>query len=132
MVEWHGTGTRLGPVRIHWASFMKPGTTRLGRPDFVFFSEVAGGGIVADIVDPHGHQLADSLPKLRGLADYADQNANEYGRIEAISEIDGQYRILDCKRPDVKAEIHAALSARSAYLGNGSARYNVSDATAPR
>mgnify|MGYP001137879770 CR=1 FL=1 len=41
------------------------------RPDFVFFHANQDGTIRADIVDPHGTHLADALPKLRGLAEYA-------------------------------------------------------------
>ena len=40
---------------------------RLVRPDFVFFSGQSDGSILADLIDPHGHHLADSLPKLHGL-----------------------------------------------------------------
>jgi type III restriction enzyme len=42
------------------------------RPDFIFFGTNRDGSVVVDLVDPHGHHLADALPKLRGLADYAD------------------------------------------------------------
>lgn len=96
---------------------------KIVRPDFVFFSLHDDGSIVADIVDPHGHHLADSLPKLRGLARYAEQNGDLYGRIEAVSEVEGRYRLLDLKRPDVRAAVHGASSARSAYLGPVSAPY---------
>jgi type III restriction enzyme len=90
---------------------------RLVRPDFVFFSQQADGSVIADIVDPHGHHLADSLPKLIGLARYAEQNGDWYGRIDAISEVDGQYRLLDLKDSDVRQAISTAASAKSAYGG---------------
>ncbi len=89
---------------------------RIMRPDFVFFSQQADGSIVADIVDPHGHHLADSLPKLHGLARYAEANGHLYGRIEAVSEVEGRYRVLDLQKPDVRAAIYAAGSAKSVYL----------------
>lgn len=93
------------------------------RPDFIFFSQLDDGSIIADIVDPHGHHLADSLPKLRGLACYAEQNAGLYQRIEAVSEVDGQYRVLDLKRSDVRDAVQSAKSAKAAYLGSASDRY---------
>ena len=96
---------------------------RLFRPDFVFFSQQADGSIVADIVDPHGHHLADSLPKLIGLSRYAEQNGDSYGRIEAISEVDGQYRLLNLKEADVRHAISTAASAKSAYGGQLSKPY---------
>ena len=89
---------------------------RLVRPDFVFFSQQVDGSIIADIVDPHGHHLADSLPKLHGLARYAEANGHLYGRIEAVSEVEGRYRVLDLQKSDVRAAIYAAGSAKSVYL----------------
>lgn len=97
---------------------------RLLRPDFVFFSQKADGGIVADIVDPHGHHLADSLPKLNGLARYAEANGHLYGRIEAVSEVDGRYRVLDLQKVDVRTAIYAAVSAKSVYLAAASSAYS--------
>jgi type III restriction enzyme len=96
---------------------------RLVRPDFVFFSQQGDSGVIADIVDPHGHHLADSLPKLHGLAHYAEANGHRYGRIEAVSEVDGQYRVLDLQKPDVRAAVYGAASAKSAYLSLHSKPY---------
>jgi hypothetical protein len=96
---------------------------KIVRPDFVFFSQRADGCVVADIVDPHGHHLADALPKLKGLAAYAEKNGDIYGRIEAVSEVDGKYRLLDLKKPDVRAAIYSAASAKAAYLGTSAAYY---------
>ena len=98
---------------------------RLVRPDFVFFSRKVDGSISADIVDPHGHHLADSLPKLHGLARYAEANGHLYGRIEAVSEAEGQYRVLDLQKPDVRAAIYAAGSAKSVYLATVAAPFQV-------
>ena len=39
------------------------------RPDFIFFAQLAGGSIVADIVDPYGTQFSDAFPKLKGEPD---------------------------------------------------------------
>lgn len=96
---------------------------RIMRPDFMFFSQQADGSIVADIVDPHGHHLADSLPKLHGLARYAEANGHLYGRIEAVSEVEGRYRMLDLQKPDVRAAVYAAASAKSVYQGSQSVQY---------
>jgi hypothetical protein len=100
------------------------GEMRIVRPDFVFFSLHVDGSVVADIVDPHGHHLADALPKLRGFARYAELNGQAYGRIEAIAEVDGSYRLLDLKKPEVRLAVATAASAKAAYAGPGSAPYN--------
>ena len=100
------------------------GTTKILRPDFVFFSKASDGSIVADIVDPHGHHLADALPKLRGLARYAKINGSLFRRIEAVSEISGKYRMLDLTKPEVRDALDlATTSAEPVYLGSMGADY---------
>ncbi len=44
------------------------------RPDFIFFAKQPDGKVIADIVDPHGTQFSDALPKLKGLATYAERH----------------------------------------------------------
>lgn len=97
---------------------------KIVRPDFLFFSQLNDGRVVADIVDPHGYHLADSLPKLRGLARYAEQHCDLYRRIEAVSEVDGQYRVLDLKNVDVRGEILESVSAKSVYVGKNANLYD--------
>lgn len=36
-----------------------------------------------DLVDPHGHHLADAMPKLRGPADFAEKLGSEFRRVES-------------------------------------------------
>jgi type III restriction enzyme len=88
---------------------------KIVRPDFVFFAKQADGIIVADIVDPHGIHLADALPKLKGLAKYAEANAGNYRRIEAVTKIDERYRMLDLTKDNVRAAINGASSAKVLY-----------------
>lgn len=85
------------------------------RPDFLFFSESADGSDVVDIVDPHGTHLADALPKLRGLARYAETHTGVYRRIEAVAEAGGRYRVLDLTRADVRKAVADASDAKSLY-----------------
>ncbi|WP_426028514.1 DEAD/DEAH box helicase [Brevundimonas sp. TWP2-3-4b2] len=99
------------------------GEKKIVRPDFIFFSSQPDGSVVADIVDPHGHHFADSLPKLRGLARYAEENGHCYGRIEAVAKVDGKYQRLDLMRPEVRAAVAGAASAEAAYLGPSSELY---------
>jgi len=90
---------------------------KLLRPDFIFFAELPTGEIVADIVDPHGYHLADALPKLRGLARYAESHGQNYRRIEAVAEIGGALRLLDLTREDVRRAVLEASSAKSLFEG---------------
>jgi type III restriction enzyme len=88
---------------------------KIVRPDFVFFSELPDGSVVADIVDPHGHQLADAIPKLRGLARYAETYGDQFRRIEAVTKIGDTFRVLDLKEASCRAAIDASASAYSVY-----------------
>jgi len=72
---------------------------------------------VADIVDPHGIHLADALPKLKGLALYAETHAKAYRRIESVAEIKGKLRVLDLKNEDVRKGIADANDAASLFTG---------------
>ena len=92
------------------------GNTEIMRPDFLFFSTGANGEVVADIVDPHGEHLAESLPKLRGLADYTEKHGSHYDRIEAVAKLDGSYRVLDLKAAQVRDLVRRVTSAKEAYL----------------
>ena len=90
------------------------GAWRTLRPDFLFFVE--GRGVVkANIVDPHGSWLPDALPKLRGLARFAEVYGESFHRIESISRIDGELRVLDLTLPDVRKSVLEATDADSAY-----------------
>jgi hypothetical protein len=92
------------------------GEAKIVRPDFIFFARTADGVVAADIVDPHGWHLADSLPKLRGLARYAEVNASLFRRIEAVAEVDGRFRMLDLTKPEVREAVANAVSAKSVYV----------------
>jgi len=87
------------------------------RPDFIFFSTQSDGSVVADIVDPHGLHFADALPKLQGLALYADRHAKVYRRIESVAEAKGKLRVLDLKNEAVREGIAAAKDAASLFAG---------------
>ncbi|MEN9253117.1 MAG: hypothetical protein Q6L58_11840, partial [Thermostichales cyanobacterium BF3_bins_165] len=81
------------------------GKVRTVRPDFVFFAEQPDGSIAASIVDPHSHHLGDALPKLRGLAAYAERHGSQYLRIEAVAKIADTFRVLDLKEASVRAAV---------------------------
>ena len=85
------------------------------RPDFIFFAKESDGSVVADIVDPHSIHLADALPKLQGLALYAETHTNAYRRIESVAEAMGKLRVLDLTRQEVRAAIASAKDADSLF-----------------
>ena len=90
------------------------GAWRTLRPDFLFFVTTSHG-VRASIVDPHGSWLPDALPKLRGLARFAEVYGESFHRIESISRIDGELRVLDFTLPEIRKIILDAIDADSAY-----------------
>lgn len=97
--------------------------TGITRPDFVFFCK-ENGKVVADIVDPHGHHLADALPKLKGMARYAETHRGVYRRIEVIGEAGGKLRVLDLTREDVREAVMGAKSAEALYKDQLAGNYD--------
>jgi type III restriction enzyme len=97
--------------------------TNLVRPDFIFFVEQDDKTMV-DIIDPHGFHLADALPKLQGLARYAETHPHFYRRIEAIAKVDGNMRVLNLKNSDVCEAILVATTAESLYRSTMAGDYS--------
>lgn len=93
------------------------------RPDFIFFSKSSDGSVEANIVDPHGQFLADSLPKLLGLCDYAEKHASYYGRIEAVAKVGDDFRVLNLIDETVRETIRSGSSAKSLFEGPASKSY---------
>jgi hypothetical protein len=87
------------------------------RPDFLFLATQADGSVVVDMVDPHSLHLADALPKLAGLASYAQSHMHAYRRIESVAEAMGRLRVLDLRREDVCLAIASAKDAASLFSG---------------
>lgn len=96
---------------------------KIVRPDFIFFSTVEGGKVVADIVDPHGLHLSDALSKLHGLAQYAARHVAVYRRIESVAAIKGKLRVLDLTRGNVRSAIAEAEDSEGLFAGSLASDY---------
>ena len=90
---------------------------KIMRPDFIFFSVQEDGSVAADIVDPHGTQYSDALPKLQGLAQYAEAYGAVYRRIEAVAEVTGKLRVLDMTNGAVRKAVAEAEDVKNIYAG---------------
>lgn len=128
--DWERTVVETESVRPGFSCWYRnpqqPGQSSLGiayvesdqyqiiRPDFLFFSD-ENGEVVVDLVDPHGLHLADALPKLKGLALYAEKHTDVYRRVESIAEVKGVLRMLDLKRQDIQQAVAAAADATSLF-----------------
>lgn len=95
------------------------------QPDFLVISRRDDGTLGAAILDPHGDQFADSLPKLHGLARYAEHFGEHFLRIEAITDTASGFRVLNlldqATRGAVKA--HTQADVTPLYQGPHSVAY---------
>lgn len=121
-LAWYRNPSRSSQDSIAIA-YEDGGRIRTLRPDFVFFSRNADETIAVSIVDPHGHYLADALPKLRGLAAYAERHGSDFQRIEAISKLGEQLRVLDLTQPSVRAAVLDATDAHALYGSAAGSNY---------
>ena len=65
------------------------------RPDFIFFGKGKKGEVLVDVVDPHGIHFDDTLPKLDGLALYAQKHKDLFRRFESVAKVGDKFRVLD-------------------------------------
>ena len=92
-------------------------------PDFIFFHGNSQD-IRVSIVDPHGHHLADALPKLQGLADFAAKHGESFHRIESVARMkDGTLRVLDLTDPHVREAVSVTGDIQSLYLSGSANDY---------
>ena len=117
LLGWYRNPSRSSQDSLAMA-YEAGGRTRTVRPDFVFFTEADDGSVAASIVDPHSHHLADALPKLRGLARYAEARGEHYQRIDAVTKVGDTFRVLDLTEPSVRAAVADASDATSLYAGD--------------
>ncbi|WP_295018849.1 hypothetical protein [Tabrizicola sp.] len=101
------------------------GEPKIVRPDFVFLGQQGDGTFTADIVDPHGIQFGDAIPKLKGLAQYAERFGDQYRRIDAVAKIGDTFRVLDLKEAATRAAVLAATSIKALYEGAHASDYLV-------
>ena len=83
-------------------------------PDFIFFEKVGGLEMPA-VVDPHGLHLADTMPKLRGIARYVEDFGAFFSRFWFVSDYNGQACYLDMKDAGTRAVIASAGDAHSCF-----------------
>lgn len=106
LVAWYRNPT--GGMAALAVPYEQSGTARTMYPDFVIFHEI-GGDIVADIIDPHRPDSADTGPKWTGLARYAAKHSDKFRRILAVTKSgDGHLHSLDLKNPDVETALSKA------------------------
>ena len=113
---WYRNPSRPSGDALAIAYQSAQGHWRRMCPDFLFFHGDRENMKVS-IVDPHGHHLADALPKLRGLAEFAAAHRKSFHRIESVAQMkDGTLRVLDLTDPDIRNAITEADDTEALYL----------------
>jgi type III restriction enzyme len=113
-VAWYRNPSRTSQDSLG-ITYEEAGEIKVVRPDFIFFAQLKNGVVVADIVDPHGIQFGDALPKLRGLAKYAEANGSRYRRIESVAKIGDKFRVLDLTQAQVRSAVETAKTVKELY-----------------
>ena len=124
VTAWYRNPVRSGQESLGIV-YEKDGVSKIFYPDLLVFAEAEDGSVHADIVDPHSTHLADALPKLHGLAAYAESYGRLFRRIDSLANIDGELRVLDIQEPAVREAVSLASSAKSLFLGPHSDRYDI-------
>jgi len=113
-VAWYRNPARASADSLAIAYRDGQGEWRRMCPDFVFFGLV-DGEVRPSIIDPHGTHLGDALPKLRGLAAYAEEYGDLFHRIEAVAVTEAGIRVLDLTEQRVRDAVRAAEDALTLY-----------------
>ena len=96
--------------RQRWAVAIPVGGESLMYPDFLVIRR-DGEHLVADLLDPHGAGLADSVNKAKALASYAEDHGALFGRMQLIDDDGGTLRRLDLLDRNVRLAINRAVDA---------------------
>ncbi|MCG8510181.1 MAG: hypothetical protein MI741_13215, partial [Rhodospirillales bacterium] len=124
MIGWYRNPERASQDSLG-ITYEEHGETKIVRPDFVFFAQLADGKVVADILDPHGIHFGDALPKLKGLAKYAEHHGHHFRRIETVAKIGDSFRALDLTEASVRKAVEDAKAIKGFYEGDVSVEYVV-------
>ena len=92
------------------------------HPDFVFFFDKAGQ-VAPVMVDPHGAHQSDAIPKLLGLARFAEEHGHLFPRIESVTDMDGGYLYLNMKSAEVREAIRACDDAKVMFKSKHAKKY---------
>jgi hypothetical protein len=80
------------------------------QPDFVFV-HTKPDGLRPSIIDPHGAHLGDSAPKLKALAEYADEHGENFDRIIAVGvEKDNVLYGLDLRSSKIRRAVYESAA----------------------
>lgn len=121
-IAWYRNPARASQDSLG-VTYEQAGEIKIVRPDFVFFAKLPDGSIAADIVDPHGTFMNDSLPRLQGIAKYIEANPSVYRRVEVCAEIDGTFRTIDLSNKSARNIVNGATNIEDVYRSEIATEY---------
>jgi type III restriction enzyme len=81
------------------------------QPDLILVSRNDEDSLRPSVIDPHGAHLGDALPKLKALAQYADEYGDKFERIIAIGvEKDNALYGINLKDPKVRKAVYESAA----------------------
>ncbi len=117
-IAWYRNPARPSADAMAVAYTDDQGHWRRMCPDFLFFHGQTPD-VKVSIVDPQGPHFSDALPKLQGLADFAEHHGTLFHRIESVARMtDGTLRVLDLTKPEVRQAITVHTDAKVLYLSD--------------
>lgn len=84
--------------------YEKDGKTKPMFPDFIVVRK-DGDGYVADLLEPHNHELGDNLGKAKAFAKYAEE-CPLFGRIQLIRLVGDHVKRLEFTKRDVRERVN--------------------------
>jgi hypothetical protein len=109
LAGWYRNPSTAGKSSLRIAH--KSGETwRSVQPDFVFVHKIAGE-VLPSIIDPHSAHQGDTAPKLKALAEYADEHGAQFDRIIGVGvEKDEALYGLDLKDSKIRRAVYESPS----------------------
>lgn len=101
-VAWYRNPSAAGKHSLRIA-YQHGDSWKSVQPDLIFVSEA----LKPSVIDPHGAHLGDASPKLKALAQYADEYGEIFERIIAVgAEKDGVLYGIDLLDPKVRKAVY--------------------------
>ncbi len=100
------------PAKASWAlclPYTIHGDTKSFFPDFLIVRSDPELDYVVDVLEPHGNQYADNLPKAKALAEYAKAE-DRIGRIQMIHKNGDKFVRLDLTDISVRDKVLRAIN----------------------
>ncbi len=88
------------------------GVVKSFYPDFVIVRQ-SGKGFVVDLLEPHDMSRVDTVPKAKGLAKFADEHGEEFGRLIVARKAGEKMQIADVHEKSTREKIKKMQPASS-------------------